>query len=49
VIGWNQSVVGLARDEVGSQLDEVVVKWLIIEEDPVIVVFVVESVLNLAN
>lgn len=49
VLLWNKSVSGLARGESAGDLLERVVKLLVVQEYPIIVVLVVESVLDLAD
>src|ERR1700722_13731868 len=43
------AIVSLSRDEGSRDLFEVVVKWFVIQEHPIVVVIPVKSILNLTN
>lgn len=49
VLGGDEAVVGVARDEPRRDLLEVLVEGLVVEEDPVVVVTLVEAVLDLLD
>jgi hypothetical protein len=46
---WNETVLGLSGNETGGDLLELIIEGLVVEENPIVVVFAIEAVLDVAN
>lgn len=49
VLGGDLAIVSLARNQRSGDLDERLIKWFVVQEDPVIIVVSVESILHLSD